>query len=350
MKEEWNIYRNKLRESAKTVFLALGISILFYFVAIPNLKSGEHLQYFLFSLLYGLVIYTWIWTLYAGLRFVLTKRKIKPGKKSKFLWRVHIPIILMGTVGGLLSARWLEASILNHAFRMNGLWEGFLTGSFIGLMFLFYYSYKSSVQENRELQAAKTQAELHVLKNQMQPHFLFNSLNSLAELIESNKDTASTMTQNLADLYREILENSKLQLCTVESELSIIQKYLALEKLRFGERLTYQIDEPSMSASCFIPSLILQTLVENAVKHGVAPSIHGGKIHVKIEKLEEGFKAQIHNTGSPMVSPRKNKGTGLENTKSRLDLLYGEQHQFKIESHPHGADVSFWFSGDHSVH
>ncbi|MEK6705207.1 MAG: histidine kinase [Bdellovibrionota bacterium] len=353
MNEEWKIYRKKLRKSTKSVFLALGVSLLFYLVAIPNLKPDEHIRYILISLLYGFVVFAWIWVLYAGLWAVVTKNKIKTGRDWKIAWkiewRVHLPIGVLGMSGGLISAKWIKACILGQQFTLSGMWESFLIGAFIALMFQFYYAYKHSAQENLELKAAKTEAELHVLKNQMQPHFLFNSLNSLAELIESNKNYASAMTHNLADLYREILENSKQQLSTVQSEISIINKYLALEKLRFGERLNYKVEELPNGDSVFIPSLVLQTLVENAVKHGVAPSTGGGTVHVKVLKNGSGFKAEISNTGTPIVSHKNNKGTGLENTKSRLDLLYGDKHQFKLDGRSDEPVVSFLFSGDQSV-
>lgn len=349
MNEEWKIYRKELRKSTKSVFLALGVSLLFYLVAIPNLKPGEHLRHISISLLYGFVIFAWIWVLYAGLWAVVTRNKIKTGRDWKIGWRVHLPIGMLGMSGGLISAKWIKAYILGQQFTLGGMWESLLIGAFIALMFQFYYAYKHSAQENLELKAAKTEAELHVLKNQMQPHFLFNSLNSLAELIESNKNYASAMTQNLADLYREILENSKQQLSTVQSEISIINKYLALEKLRFGERLNYKVEELPRGDSVFIPSLILQTLVENAVKHGIAPSTAGGTVHVKVLKNGSGFKAEISNTGNPFPSRKNNKGTGLENTRSRLELLYGDKHQFQLDGRSDGAVVSFWFSGDRSV-
>lgn len=349
MDVEWKNYRKELKKSTKPMFLALGVSLLFYLAAIPNIKPDEHIQHILISLLHGFAIFSWIWVLYAGLWAVVKKNKIKTGREWQIGWGVHFPIGILGMSGGLISAKWIKAYILSQPFTMGGMWVSLLIGAFITLMFQFYYAYKHSAQENLELKAAKTEAELHVLKNQMQPHFLFNSLNSLAELIESNKNYASVMTQNLADLYREILENSKQQLSTVQSEISIIKKYLALEKLRFGERLNYKVEELPNGDSVLIPSLILQTLVENAIKHGVAPSTGGGTVHVKVLKNGSGFKAEISNTGQPIISYKDNKGTGLENTKSRLELLYGDKHQFQLDGRSDGTVVSFWFSGDQSV-
>jgi len=347
MHEEWKQYRKMMLKRLSVVVLAVGVSLLFYVFAIPNLQADEHFKTLYISILYGITIFAWIWLTYAGLWAIIVKYKIKTGKDWPVSRSLHISLGLVGMCGGLLSAKWIQSYIFNQAFSFNGIWDSLLIGTFITLMFQFYYAYKHSMQENLKLKAAKTEAELHVLKNQMQPHFLFNSLNSLAELIESDKEYASTMTQNLSDLYREILVNSTHQLSTVQSELSIINKYLILEKLRFGNRLNYKVDDILNSDSIFIPSLMLQTLVENAVKHGVARSTSESLVHVKVSKNihGSGFSAEVSNTGGITILSN-NKGTGLENSRSRLALLYGDKHELNLEKRGDETVVSFWFSGD----
>lgn len=211
------------------------------------------------------------------------------------------------------------------------------TGGLITAALIFRTAYRSSRRRIVELERATAESRYETLKAQMQPHFLFNSLNSLSELIDSDLPEAASMTVRLADLYRHILENSKEKTTTLASELTIIRDYLELERLRFGPRLQFTIQSDVDSESVYIPSLILQTLVENAVKHGISPSISGGTIEVKATADRNGWTLiEVINTGSiPKnfkgdVSAKSDKstGTGLTNARERLTLMYGDGHLF----------------------
>src|SRR5690606_5494444 len=142
----------------------------------------------------------------------------------------------------------------------------------------FYYAYREAQAENLTLQAANAEARYHALKHQLQPHFLFNSLNSLSELIDSDREAANRMTQRLADLYRGILSSAKRTTAPLSSELALVRDYLELEQVRFGERLQFRLSAPESAQRIHVPTLVLQTLVENGVKHGVAPAGRGGGI------------------------------------------------------------------------
>jgi sensor histidine kinase YesM len=181
----------------------------------------------------------------------------------------------------------------------------------------------------------------------MRPHFLFNALNSLAELIESKQENAAETTYKLSDLYRLILTNSGLKTAPLDSEIEIVRSYLELEQLRFGSRLQFHIEAPENSHEIFLPSLTLQTLVENAIKHGVSPSIEGGRVVIEIARLiDEGYVLRVTNTGSSFQPQTLNNGVGLANTRARLDLLYGNRHKFRVESDGLGRTVaSFELSG-----
>jgi len=192
----------------------------------------------------------------------------------------------------------------------------------------------------------------------MRPHFLFNALNSLAELIESGREDAAQTTYKLSDLYRQILANSGLKTASLSSELKIVQVYLELEQLRFDSRLRFQIEAPDDSDCIFLPSLMLQTLVENAVKHGIAPSLEGGQIEIAIVRnAGQLYHLSVANTGNhyqPQASASSihtrngaGNGVGLANTRARLDLLYGNRHGFQIGSDSQGRTVaSFNFTGE----
>lgn len=171
-------------------------------------------------------------------------------------------------------------------------------GGIVIVVFSFYFAYKQTNEEALALRAEAAEARYHALENQMRPHFLFNALNSLAELIESGQENAAETTYKLSDLYRQILANSGLKTARLDSELEIVRSYLELERLRFSSRLSFDIEQPENSHEIFLPSLTLQTLVENAVKHGIAPSIEGGRIAIEIaQQPNKLYSLRVTNTG-----------------------------------------------------
>jgi signal transduction histidine kinase len=190
-----------------------------------------------------------------------------------------------------------------------------------------------------QLRVAQAEAQYNLLEAQMQPHFLFNSLNVLSELIYADPDLACSVTQQLADLYREILTNSKQNFSNLGSEISILRKYIQIQKIRFGDRIQFRTDVNPDFYHIAVPSLILQTLVENAIKHGISPKQEGGEIELSVTHTpDDMYEICIANTGQ-LYQPAKNKehgkkelGTGLQNTKNRLDLFYGSSHGFRIYS------------------
>ena len=193
---------------------------------------------------------------------------------------------------------------------------------------------------------AQAEAQYNLLENQMQPHFLFNSLNVLSELIYVDPDLANSMTQKMADLYREILTNSKEKYVDLESEVSILEKYIEIQKIRFGERIRFHNNVSPAFYNIQIPSLMLQTLVENAIKHGISPNKDGGEIFLNVEKVGNLFEICIANTGKLYKGHTSSKrSTGLQNTQHRLDLMYGQQHQFKIYSDEQKTYVKFRITG-----
>jgi two-component system, LytTR family, sensor kinase len=198
---------------------------------------------------------------------------------------------------------------------------------------------------------AQAEAQYNLLETQMQPHFLFNSLNVLSELIYVDPDLACSVTQQLADLYREILTNSKQKFSNLGSEISILKKYIQIQKIRFGERIRFKCDVGAEFFNISVPSLILQTLVENAIKHGISPRQEGGDIELTVtpdpdslfNKTGPMYNICVSNTGELFkgVKKKDNGGTGLQNTKNRLDLFYGHSHGFRIHSDDKKTYVQF---------
>ncbi len=206
---------------------------------------------------------------------------------------------------------------------------------------------------------AQAEAQYNLLETQMQPHFLFNSLNVLSELIYVDPDLACSVTQQLADLYREILSNSKSNFSNLGSEISILKKYIQIQKIRFGERIRFKSEIGAEYFEVAVPSLILQTLVENAIKHGISPRQEGGDIELTLQPIDNMYEITVSNTGETFKgdtsavlnrAPHRHQGTGLQNTKNRLELFYGRSHGFRIYSDDKKTYVSFRVPKEGSTH
>jgi sensor histidine kinase YesM len=187
---------------------------------------------------------------------------------------------------------------------------------------LIYYdnSRKQSVRE-AELLGKVKEAELSMLKSQLNPHFIFNSLNSLSYLTLTDAPKAQEMVINLANFLRFSL-NSPDKLVTLQEELKAIEQYLSIEKVRFEERLDIIVDSDEESRELKLPSMVLQPIVENAVKYGVYESVKGNHIHVKCTAKNGGLVVIVTNEFEAIGVPKKGAGVGLNNVKERLKLVY----------------------------
>jgi two-component system LytT family sensor kinase len=200
------------------------------------------------------------------------------------------------------------------------------------IYFAFHYFEKSRKEEIKNLQweASKNEIELNNLKAQLNPHFMFNSMNSIRALIEEDPEQAKQSITQLSTILRNTLLMGKKKLILVEEELVVIRDYLALESIRYEERLKveYQVDDSALK--CCIPPLMIQTLVENGIKHGISKLTEGGLLSV-ILKADNGYlNIRIENSGE--YKPEKNAmtGIGLNNTRKRLELLYGNDADLAI--------------------
>lgn len=200
----------------------------------------------------------------------------------------------------------------------------------------------SAVQASRRLAAEHARqaevtllardAELTSLKAQLRPHFLFNTLNSIYSLIESRPDQAQEMVALLGDLLRQTLESSEDTVVPLRSELQIIETYLGIEKVRLGHRLQVRIEVPSDVAELLVPPLILQPLVENAVKHGIAASAAGGSVEVGAARVGDVLDLVVRDTGRGLERGREVEGRGLEITRRRLEAMYGDAASLSLEN------------------
>ncbi|MBI1838527.1 MAG: histidine kinase [Flavobacteriia bacterium] len=198
------------------------------------------------------------------------------------------------------------------------------------LYFTYHFFMKSRKQElnNIILEANRNEIELKNLRSQLNPHFLFNSLNSIRALIEIEPNEAKKSITSLSNLLRKSLMYGKQNLISLENEIEMVNNYLELEKIRFEERLKviWLVDESLYEF--MIPPFCIQMLVENAIKHGISELINGGEIQIKIGQTENDIYMIIENTG--LLKKSKDIGIGIENTKRRLDLQFKGKAQFNI--------------------
>ncbi|MFY7653092.1 MAG: sensor histidine kinase [Chitinophagaceae bacterium] len=171
--------------------------------------------------------------------------------------------------------------------------------------------------------------ELKTIKSHINPHFIFNALNSIRALVDENPTRARTAITELSNILRSSMQAEKSELVALEREIGIVKNYLALEHIRFEDRLNivYKIDEDCLSF--FVPPMMLQTLVENAIKHGISNQIQGGTITIIAKFVGDYFEMCVQNTGE-LINNESSNGFGISGTKSRLALLYGNKAFFNL--------------------
>jgi two-component system sensor histidine kinase AlgZ len=175
-------------------------------------------------------------------------------------------------------------------------------------------------------------AELKALKAQINPHFLFNSLNSISALTSIDPARARDMCVLLGDFLRLTLGLGEKNLVRFSEELDLLQKYMAIEKVRFGARLTMHEDIQEESKACLLPPLLLQPLVENAVKHGIASLPEGGDVRLAVQRQNGRLAILVENSWDPEAPPRRSGGLGLKNVQQRLEARYGKDASLRVNT------------------
>jgi two-component system sensor histidine kinase AlgZ len=175
-------------------------------------------------------------------------------------------------------------------------------------------------------------AELKALKAQINPHFLFNSLNSISALTSVDPARARDMCVLLGDFLRLTLGLGEKPVVHFSEELELLQKYLAIEKIRFGDRLNMQENIQEESRTCMLPPLLLQPLVENAVKHGIASLPEGGNVRLIAERQNGRLAILVENSWDPDAPPRRSGGLGLKNVQQRLEARYGKEASLRVNT------------------
>lgn len=203
---------------------------------------------------------------------------------------------------------------------------------FIWSVLYFIYNYFERYNKSLKLEASIKEIELNNLKSQLNPHFIFNALNSIRALVDENPSKSKQAINQLSNILRNSLVTEKRGLTKFEDELKVVKDYLGLESIRFEERLKIEMEIDPRSKEFMVPPLMIQTLVENGIKHGISKLKEGGIIQVKTRIENDRLKIHIRNSGHFQLNGSKKSagGLGLENTKQRLKLIYGEEASFRI--------------------
>src|SRR5579883_1562323 len=203
---------------------------------------------------------------------------------------------------------------------------------------LQYFRMQDALERQSQLEAQLVRSQLQALKMQLHPHFLFNTLHTISSMIHIDPDGADLMVVRLSEFLRLALESQGVQEVQLEQELRFIRRYLEIERIRFAERLQveYEVDEMTLGAT--VPNLILQPLVENAIRHGLSRSAGKGRIAIRASAEGQRLILSVMDNGVGLTPRSEYKeGVGLRNTRARLSQLYGDEQELRIRNRDEGG-------------
>ena len=281
----------------------------------------------------------YIWAACTPLVIGLAKRFPLMGPRLARHIALHTIVSLMIAPLASVSQYFLILGLLRFVFHITGPdVHRFLSSFGVGVLFMSFTGiltywlvvglYQSTIAAQLETQLSH--AELENLKSQLHPHFLFNSLHTIGILMQENVDAASHLLVCLGDLLRMALERRENEI-TLQSELEFVGKYLEIEQTRFHDRLKVYVDVPSDLLEVYVPSLALQPLVENAIKHGISVDSAAGRLEI-VAKIHNGrVRLCVRDDGpGPASGSRLRFGVGLTNVRSRLKQLYGDESSLEL--------------------
>lgn len=283
--------------------------------------------------------------LWLGRRFRFERGRRAKSLPIHLLASLFIPLVQQGVVALVLphlgypplhpAGSFIETYklflLFNYPINVAVYWASIGAQHGIG----YYQMYRERELRASQLETRLAQSQLQILKMQLHPHFLFNTLNTISELIHKAPDVAESMVTDLSDLLRLSLQNVGRQEVSLQQELDFLEKYLQIEQTRFHDRLRVQMKIDPLALDACVPNMILQPLVENAIRHGIAPLARGGQVEIQAARENGSLLLRVSDDGPGLPDAGAiEEGVGLSNTRARLERLYGAAHRFELRSAP----------------
>ncbi len=317
-------------------WLFYGLSMVFFAYIFEN--KTNHILYprIAITILFGL-IFTHL------LREMIVRLKLRPPIQVQKWWlltAVVVSSIVLFNLANSAVVEWLRLYdpknkvSVEMRFLSNLIFDSPMVLVWISVYYIWHYvelGSKAEIQKVR-LESLVKELELKTIKSHINPHFIFNALNSIRALVDENPERARTAITELSNILRSSMQAEKMETVPFERELNIVKDYLALEHIRFEDRLQveYDIDEDTLDQP--VPPMMLQTLVENAIKHGIGKQKSGGMIKVVSDYRDDHHELVVQNTGQINGTDGDNDGFGISSTRNRLKLLFGGKASFAIRN------------------
>lgn len=293
-------------------------------------------------------------SLSVGLRYV-----------CRFLWRQRPLVLIVGGLGAAYVAALPMRVAINLAQQyfvepdvtfdpwyeifMGVIFSAYLFSCWMSLYFGFHFYEANQRERETALRATSLaqSAQLKMLRYQLNPHFLFNTLNAVSTLVLDQKNAiANTVVTRLADFLRYTLDQDPMKTVTLAQEMSALNLYLEIEKMRFGSRLQVEIEVDPTAGSAAVPSLLLQPLIENSIKYAISPREEGGRIRIGARLLDADVVITLDDDGPGVIDTARidsGRGVGLRNTRERLLVMYGSRAKIDLTGADPGLRVTLQF-------
>ena len=339
------------RRIARPLLAVLFWSLIAGIFALPRLASGAGAR----QALMGSLVQWWAWGLLTPL-IVMADRRL-PLSSRQPGWRLaahllgsllftSLYVYLIAAAGALMgSVTWsvvFSAQPLDGALRSMFLWSWLIYWLILGAWLLsdYYRRYHSSELRAERLERSFTEARLRSLRMQLDPHFLFNALNTISSQVERDPKLARAMIGHLGDLLRLSLESRDRQQVPLVEELAFLEHYLAIQQIRFGDRLRVELQIAADARHALVPALLIQPLVENAIRHGIGRRSTPGTVWISASRQADRLTLRVADDGvglPPGWSPERPSGLGLSLTRERIATLHGDSGHFSVHPRPAGG-------------
>ena len=343
-------------------FLVLGIWIfvgLYFSIQVYLQQAYENQGISIGRALYNGLVFWILWAVFSPLIIWLARnfRVTREQWLDSLLFHIptgvifsllHLAVYVLITTwheGGASSAATLVEN-LRRVFSASFVWwsTAYWTILISIHAFDYYQDYQEGLLKSSQLEAKLAQSQLQALKMQLHPHFLFNTLNSISALLPEDIEAADKMIARLGDFLRLTLDNSGTQEVSLRKELEFLDCYLAIEQLRFQDRMKTNISIEPQTLNALVPNLFLQPIVENAIRHGIAQGNGPGQIEIRAAQRANHLQVQIRDTGPGLGKNGSGElvakeGIGLANTRTRMQQLYGDAYRFDMTNAPEGGLV-----------